>query len=48
MLVKAVAETTGRNVAKIKADAANTGDLGIVAEVKIFCSLTNWKMFFDQ
>lgn len=31
-LIKVIAQTTGRTVAQIKADAKKTGDLGIVAE----------------
>lgn len=31
-LMKAIAQSTGRTMAQIKADAQNTGDLGIVAE----------------
>lgn len=31
-LMKVVAQTTGRSMAQIKADAQSTGDLGIVAE----------------
>ena len=32
LLVKAIAQTTGRSVAQIKADVGVKGDLGIVAE----------------
>lgn len=32
LLMKAIAHTTGRSVAQIKADAGKKGDLGIVAE----------------
>ena len=31
--MKAIAEATGRSLASIKADVAEKGDLGIVAEV---------------
>lgn len=33
--MKAIAETTGRSLASIKAEVAEKGDLGIVAEVGI-------------
>lgn len=36
-LMKAIAQTTGRSMAQIKADAQNTGDLGIVAEQSRSC-----------
>ena len=42
LLVKAVAESTGRNVSKIKVDMESTGDLGIVAE----SSRSNQKVMF--
>ena len=42
LLVKAVAESTGRNVAKIKSDIESYGDLGIVAEN----SRSNQKVMF--
>nr|XP_009858016.1 DNA ligase 1-like [Ciona intestinalis] len=42
LLMKAVAEATGRNIAKIKVDVGNTGDLGLVAEN----SRSNQKMMF--
>uniref|UniRef100_H2YDZ0 DNA ligase n=1 Tax=Ciona savignyi TaxID=51511 RepID=H2YDZ0_CIOSA len=42
ILMKAVAEATGRNMTKIKIDVGNTGDLGIVAEN----SRSNQKMMF--
>ncbi|XP_076807954.1 DNA ligase 1-like isoform X2 [Clavelina lepadiformis] len=42
LLVKAVAEATGRSLAKIKGDVGSTGDLGIVAEN----SRCNQKMMF--
>jgi len=35
-LIRAVAEATGRSVAKIKHDVENAGDLGTVAEVMVF------------
>jgi len=36
ILVKAIAEATGRNVKQIKSDAVAKGDLGKVAEVRGF------------
>nr|CAB3263430.1 DNA ligase 1-like [Phallusia mammillata] len=42
LLIKAVAEATGRNIAKIKTDAGNCGDLGTVAEN----SRSNQRMMF--
>jgi DNA ligase 1 len=41
-LMKAIAQSTGRSIAQIKADAATTGDLGIVAEK----SRSSQKMMF--
>lgn len=41
-LMKVIAQTTGRSLAQIKADAQNTGDLGIVAEK----SKSNQRMMF--
>lgn len=41
-LMKAIANTTGRSMQQIKADAQKTGDLGIVAET----SKTKQKMMF--
>ncbi|XP_039292193.1 DNA ligase 1 isoform X2 [Nilaparvata lugens] len=41
-LMKAIAQSTGRTLAQIKADVANTGDLGIVAEQ----SRSNQRMMF--
>ena len=35
LLMKTVAETTGRKLQKIKEDVNETGDLGIVAEVSL-------------
>lgn len=42
-LMKAIGNTTGRTLAQIKADVANTGDLGIVAEK----SKNNQRMMFQ-
>lgn len=42
-LMKAIAQSTGRTVSQIKADAKTAGDLGIVAEQ----SKTNQKMIFQ-
>jgi DNA ligase 1 len=41
-LMKAIAQSTGRSITQIKADAATTGDLGIVAEK----SRSSQKMMF--
>lgn len=41
-LMKVIAQTTGRSLAQIKADAQTTGDLGIVAEK----SKSNQRMMF--
>lgn len=40
--MKVIGQTTGRTLAQIKADAQNTGDLGIVAER----SKSNQRMMF--
>lgn len=42
-LMKAIAQSTGRTVAQIKADAQAAGDLGIVAEQ----SKSNQRMIFQ-
>ncbi|KAL5275303.1 LIG1 family protein [Megaselia abdita] len=42
-LMKAIGNTTGRTLAQIKADVANTGDLGLVAEK----SKSNQRMMFQ-
>lgn len=42
-LMKAIAQTTGRTLAQIKADAQESGDLGIVAER----SKSNQRMMFQ-
>lgn len=42
-LMKAIGNTTGRTLAQVKADVANTGDLGIVAEK----SKSNQRMMFQ-
>lgn len=42
-LMKVIAQTTGRSMAQIKADAHSTGDLGIVAEQ----SKSNQRMMFQ-
>lgn len=41
-LMKVIAQTTGRSMAQVKADAQSTGDLGIVAER----SKSNQRMMF--
>lgn len=41
-LMKVIAQTTGRTLAQVKADAQSTGDLGIVAEK----SKSNQRMMF--
>jgi len=43
LLMKAIAQATGRSVDKIKADAQEKGDLGIVAE----CSRSNQRTMFQ-
>lgn len=37
LLIKAIAESTGRNLPLIKADLKREGDLGLVAMVSIHC-----------
>jgi DNA ligase-1 len=37
ILMKAIAQATGRSMDKIKIDAQEKGDLGLVAEVILYC-----------